>query len=89
MAHYFSDAKFSERNRALFAFASYNAGAEKIARMRTLAAQRGLDPDEWFNSGEIVASEKIGAETTTYSATSTSTTWRTGSPSNRGSSGQS
>jgi len=66
MAHYFSDAKFSERNRALFAFASYNAGAEKIARMRTLAAQRGLDPDEWFNNGEIVASENIGAETTTY-----------------------
>ena len=66
MAYHFSDAKFSERNRALFAFASYNAGPEKIARMRTLAVQRGLDPDEWFNNVEIVASEKIGIETTTY-----------------------
>src|SRR5215831_5962886 len=66
MTHYFSDAQFSERNRALFAFASYNAGPNKIARMRTLAAQRGLDPNEWFDNVEIVASEKIGIETPAY-----------------------
>src|SRR5215831_14302768 len=66
MTNYFSDAKFSERNRALFAFASYNAGSQKIARMRTLAGHRGLDPDEWFNSVEIVGSENIGVKTTTY-----------------------
>jgi membrane-bound lytic murein transglycosylase MltF len=34
--------------------------------MRKLAAQRGLDPDKWFNNVELVTSEKIGAETTTY-----------------------
>jgi hypothetical protein len=28
--------------------------------------KRGLDPDKWFNNVEIVVSQKIGTETTTY-----------------------
>jgi membrane-bound lytic murein transglycosylase MltF len=66
MTQYFPDAKFSEEVRPLFAFASYNAGPANIARMRTEASRRGLDPDKWFNNVEIVVSEKIGLETTTY-----------------------
>lgn len=66
MTKYFPDAKFSESNRPLFAFASYNAGPGNISKMRKIAAQRGLDPDKWFNNVEIVVSEKIGLETTTY-----------------------
>ncbi|HEX9180348.1 MAG TPA: transglycosylase SLT domain-containing protein, partial [Burkholderiales bacterium] len=66
MTKYFPDANFSENNRALFAFASYNAGPGNISKMRKLAQQRGLDPDKWFNNVELVTSEKIGAETTTY-----------------------
>jgi membrane-bound lytic murein transglycosylase MltF len=66
MTRYFPDAKFSESVRPLFAFASYNAGPGNISKMRKLAAQRGLDPDKWFNNVEIVVSEKIGLETTTY-----------------------
>jgi membrane-bound lytic murein transglycosylase MltF len=66
MTQYFPDAHFSEGNRPLFAFASYNAGAGNIARMRREAAKRGLDPDKWFNNVEIVVAEKIGIETTTY-----------------------
>jgi membrane-bound lytic murein transglycosylase MltF len=66
MTRYFPDAHFSEDDRTLFAFASYNAGPANIARMRKEAAQRGLDPDKWFNNVEIVVSEKIGMETTTY-----------------------
>ncbi|HTP61294.1 MAG TPA: transglycosylase SLT domain-containing protein [Burkholderiales bacterium] len=62
----FPDAKFDEQNRTLFAFASYNCGAGNVSRMRKLAAQRGLDPDQWFNNVEVVTAEKIGAETTTY-----------------------
>jgi len=66
MTKYFPEASFSEGNRPLFAFASYNAGAGNIARMRKEAARRGLDPDRWFNNVEIVVAEKIGLETTTY-----------------------
>ena len=66
MAKYFPDAKFSEGNRPLFAFASYNCGPGNVSRMRKEAAKRGLDPDKWFNNVEIVTAEKIGIETTTY-----------------------
>jgi membrane-bound lytic murein transglycosylase MltF len=66
MSVYFPDAPFSEFDRPLFAFASYNAGPGKIARMRILAAKRGLDPDKWLNNVELVTAEKIGIETTTY-----------------------
>jgi membrane-bound lytic murein transglycosylase MltF len=66
MTRYFSDAHFSEGNRPLFAFASYNAGPGNIAKMRKLATERGLDPDKWFNNVEMVVAEKIGQETTTY-----------------------
>jgi membrane-bound lytic murein transglycosylase MltF len=66
MTKYFQDAKFSESNRPLFAFASYNAGPGRIAQMRKEAAKRGLDPDKWFNNVEIVTAEKVGIETTTY-----------------------
>jgi membrane-bound lytic murein transglycosylase MltF len=50
----------------LLAFASYNAGPGNIAKMRAAAAQRKLDPDQWFNNVEIVTAEKMGLETTTY-----------------------
>ena len=66
MTRYFPDAKFTEDVRPLFAFASYNAGPGNISRMRKLAAQRGLDPDKWFNNVELVTAERIGIETTTY-----------------------
>ena len=66
MSKYFPDAKFSEENRMLFAFASYNAGPGNISRMRKEATKRGLDPDKWFNNVELVIAEKIGQQTTTY-----------------------
>ena len=66
MSRYFKDARFDEQNRALFAFAAYNAGPGRIQQMRTLAKDRGLDPDLWFNNVEIVTAEKVGIETTTY-----------------------
>jgi membrane-bound lytic murein transglycosylase MltF len=66
MEKYFPDANFSEGNRPLFAFASYNAGPGNISKMRKEAKKRGLDPDKWFNNVEMVTAEKIGAETTTY-----------------------
>ncbi len=66
MTKYFLDANFTENNRTLFAFASYNAGPGNISKMRKMAAKRGLDPNKWFNNVEIVTAQKIGMETTTY-----------------------
>jgi membrane-bound lytic murein transglycosylase MltF len=66
MTRYFKDADFDAANRALFAFASYNAGPGSISKMRKEAARRGLKPDKWFNNVEMVTAEKIGIETTTY-----------------------
>lgn len=66
MTRYFKDANFDAANRALFAFASYNAGPGNISKMRKEAAKRGLNPDKWFNNVEMVTAEKIGIETTTY-----------------------
>jgi membrane-bound lytic murein transglycosylase MltF len=66
MTKYFQDANFDEKNRTLFAFAAYNAGPNRIAKLRKEAAGRGLDPNLWFDNVEIVVSEKIGRETTTY-----------------------
>jgi membrane-bound lytic murein transglycosylase MltF len=66
MTRYFADANFSEQDRTLFAFASYNAGPGAISRMRGEAAKSGLDPDKWFDNVEVVVGRRIGVETTTY-----------------------
>lgn len=66
MTRYFSDADFRDQDRTLFAFAAYNAGPGNIQKMRKEAEKRGLDPNRWFNNVEVVTSEKIGLETTTY-----------------------
>jgi membrane-bound lytic murein transglycosylase MltF len=66
MSIYFPDARFSEGNRPLFAFASYNCGPGNVARARRAASASGLDPDKWFNNVEVVVARQIGTETTTY-----------------------
>lgn len=66
MNQYFSDTDFNEFNKALFAFASYNAGPNRIASLRSITIERGFNPDIWLGNTEVIASEKIGKETTTY-----------------------
>jgi membrane-bound lytic murein transglycosylase MltF len=66
MTKYFPDANFSEQDRTLFAFASYNCGPGNVSKMRKEAEKRGLDPNKWFNNVEIVVGERIGMETTGY-----------------------
>ena len=63
---YYGKEPMTALDKALFAFASYNAGAGRVSSLRKEAARRGLDPDKWFNNVEIVTAEKIGIETTTY-----------------------
>ena len=55
-----------EQNRTLFAIASYNAGSGRVARLRAEAAQKGLDPNQWFNHVELVAARRVGHETVVY-----------------------
>jgi membrane-bound lytic murein transglycosylase MltF len=64
--HYYEKEPMTKLDKALFAFASYNAGAGRISQLRKEAAKRGLDPNVWFHNVEYVAAEKIGAETVTY-----------------------
>ena len=66
MTKYFPDAHFDNVNRFLFAFASYNAGPAKVARMRQEAETRGLDPNVWFQNVELIAAQRIGRETVQY-----------------------
>jgi len=63
---YYKDEPMTDLNKALFTFASYNAGPAKIQSLRKEAAKRGLDPNKWFNNVEQVVSEKVGRETVTY-----------------------
>ena len=64
--HYFKDTKMDTLNQTFFAFAAYNAGPNRIRRLRKIAGKRGYDPNVWFNNVEVIAAEKIGAETVTY-----------------------
>lgn len=64
--HYYADEPMTALDKALFSFASYNAGPARVARLRTEAKKRGLDPNVWFHNVEYVAAEKIGPETVTY-----------------------
>lgn len=63
---YYEKEPMTKLDKALFAFASYNAGAGRISSLRREAAKRGLDPNVWFQNVEYVVAEKIGQETITY-----------------------
>ena len=64
--HYFNDPEIDLVNRALFAFAGYNAGPNRIQRLRGVAAQRGLDPNRWFENVEVIVAEQVGSEPVRY-----------------------
>ncbi len=63
---YFKEYGMDKKNQTLFAFAAYNAGPARIAKLRKIAKEKGYDPNVWFNNVEIIAAEKIGAETVSY-----------------------
>ena len=65
---YFNDPKIDSLNKTLFVFASYNAGPNRVAKLRKEAASMGLDPNVWFDNVELVAAKEIGQETVTYVA---------------------
>jgi len=64
--HYFSDEGIDETERLLFTMAGYNAGPNRINRLRRVAATRGLDPNVWFNNVELVVAAQVGKEPVIY-----------------------
>jgi membrane-bound lytic murein transglycosylase MltF len=64
--HYFEMDPMDDLNKGLFTFAAYNAGPNRILRLRQETKQRGLDPNVWFGNVEEIVSERIGRETVTY-----------------------
>lgn len=64
--HYFKNEKMDALNQTMFAFAAYNAGPGRVRGLRKIAKKRGYDPNIWFDNVEVIAAEKIGAETVTY-----------------------
>jgi membrane-bound lytic murein transglycosylase MltF len=62
---YFSD-EVDPTNQWLFALAAYNAGPARVAKLRTEAAEKGYDRNRWFDNVEIIAAQRIGAETVGY-----------------------
>lgn len=63
---YFSSSEIREPNRTLFALAAYNMGPNRLMRVRTKAADMGLDPNEWFGNVEYAALRYVGKEPVQY-----------------------
>jgi membrane-bound lytic murein transglycosylase MltF len=66
MDEFYANEPMDRLNKALFAFAAYNAGPGRLRQLRAEARRRGLDPNVWFNNVERVAAERIGRETVQY-----------------------
>jgi membrane-bound lytic murein transglycosylase MltF len=63
---YFGEPGLDSLVKAFFAFASYNAGPNRIQALRQETRRRGLDPDRWFGNVEYVVAERVGREPVTY-----------------------
>ncbi len=66
MDRYYANEPMTNLDKALFSFASYNAGPARVRKLRAEAGERGLDPNVWFHNVEYVAAERVGQETVTY-----------------------
>jgi len=63
---YFNDPGISQVDKTLFTFAAYNAGPNRILRIRNEAQRQGLNPNLWFGNVELIAAKDIGQETVQY-----------------------
>jgi membrane-bound lytic murein transglycosylase MltF len=64
--HYFNEPELDELNRTLLSFAAYNAGPNRINRLRRRAASQGLNPNVWFRNVELVVAKSVGQEPVRY-----------------------
>jgi membrane-bound lytic murein transglycosylase MltF len=66
MTTYVNDPALDERNRLLMTLAAYNAGPGNLRKFRRIAAEKGLNPNIWFNHVEQGAAQTVGRETVQY-----------------------
>ena len=64
--NFFVDEQMDSLNRHLFALAAYNCGPGNVRKLRLEAREKGMNPNEWFNSVEILAARRIGREPVQY-----------------------
>jgi len=65
---YFHGAELEDFERYLFTMAGYNAGPNRINRLRKETEKRGLDPNKWFGNVEDIVASKVGREPVVYVA---------------------
>ncbi|MCU0984032.1 MAG: transporter substrate-binding domain-containing protein [Acetobacteraceae bacterium] len=65
---YFNDPAIAPLEQVKFALAGYNAGPNRINRLRQEAAAQGLDPNVWFGNVERVVQRRVGSEPVRYVA---------------------
>ena len=63
---FFADGDLDPFERTLFTMAGYNAGPNRVNRLRKRAAERGLDPNRWFGNVELVVAASVGHEPVDY-----------------------
>jgi len=63
---YFDDPGIDDVNRHLFAFAAYNAGPNRIARLQRLAPEYDVDPNVWFKNVERIVASRVSREPVRY-----------------------
>jgi membrane-bound lytic murein transglycosylase MltF len=66
--NYGNEPGMDDLNKILFTFAAYNCGPGRMKQLRAEAAAKGYNPNIWIDNVEIVAAERIGAETVNYVA---------------------
>jgi membrane-bound lytic murein transglycosylase MltF len=68
MDTYFAEPGLPAAERLRFALAAYNAGPNRVRKLRELTAKAGLDPAVWYGNVEILTARHVGQETVTYVA---------------------
>ena len=63
---YFNDPELDEMNAMLFCFAAYNAGPNRICRLRNKTRDLGLDANRWFGNVEQIVADEVGREPVRY-----------------------
>jgi len=63
---HFNGSELDPINRTLLTFAAYNAGPNRIARLRRRAEQEGLNPNQWFGNVELAVAQDVGRETVQF-----------------------